>query len=554
MIEKRAYKRRISTLGLTFSSISAMIGSGWLFSALYVGQLSGPASILAWIIGGILIMIIALTYAEITTMLPVTGGSTRFPQLTHGTFVSLFFGWITWFTLMTAPPIETQALLQYSSTYFPSLLAHNKASPHSLSLYGYGIAVILMLLFSLINIYSIRLITRLNNVFTVIKIAVALLIGIVLIVFAFHAKNFSNPHFGGFLPTGWHGVFVALATGGVLFAFNGFKQSVELAGETKNPNRSVLISIVASLVGVLIIYLLLQVAFIGALPANSLTHGWRFIHFNGDEGPFVGMLSHYHLKGSAMLLSITALIATSAAGLVYSTSAARTLYGLSANRQLPEFLQKVTTRGIPAQAVMVNFIVGMIFFLPFHGWFAMAQFMSSIIALSYLTGPVCCLCLRYQLPDHKRVFRVPFVRVWCFLAFYICTCIVFWTGWHVISKFGLLLTASFLLFIIYRIFSNRPRGVVMNWHASVWMWPYLVGLNVLSYYGSFGGGKGVIRMGWDFIFLAMLSGTSLFLAVKFRANKEHVHDTLLRLQAEAETGVPSTVPDEDHHGHTSIIS
>ncbi len=554
MTEKRAYKRRISTLGLTFSSISAMIGSGWLFSALYVGQLSGPASIFAWIIGGILIMIIALTYAEITTMLPVTGGSTRFPQLTHGTFVSLFFGWITWFTLMTAPPIETQALLQYSSDYFPSLLAHNKASPHSLSLYGYGAAVVLMLIFSIINIYSIRLITRLNNVFTVIKIAVALLTGIMLIVFAFHAKNFSNIQHGGFLPTGWHGVLVALATGGVLFAFNGFKQSVELAGETKNPNRSVLISIVASLVSVLIIYLILQVAFIGALPPNSLAHGWSSIHFNGDEGPFVGMLSFYHLSDSAVLLSITAIVATSAAGLVYSTSAARTLYGLSANRQLPEFLQKVTTRGIPAQAVMVNFVVGMIFFLPFHGWFAMAQFMSSIIALSYLTGPVCCLCLRYQLPDYKRVFRVPFVEIWCFLAFYICTCIVFWTGWHVVSKFGLALTASFLLFLIYRIFSNRPRGVIMNWHASVWMWPYLVGLNVLSYYGSFGGGKGVIGMGWDFVFLAMLSGGSLFLAVKFRANKEHVHDTLLRLQDEAETGVPATVPDEDHHGHTSIIS
>jgi amino acid transporter len=554
MAELHAYKRGIGTIGLTFSAISAMIGSGWLFSSLYVGQLSGPASILAWVFGGILVMIIALTYAEITTMLPVTGGSTRFPQLSHGTFVSLFFGWITWFSLMTAPPIEVQALIQYASNYFPSLLSKNAFQHHTLSLWGYMVATILMLIFSIINIYSIRLITRLNNIFTVIKIGIAVFTGLILIFFAFHHANFYNPHLGGFLPTGWHGVFTALATGGILFAFNGYKQAVELAGEAKNPTRTILISIIGSLIAVLIIYLILQIAFIGALPKESLALGWLRIHFPGDDGPLVGLLTHYGLIKIALLLSITALIATSAAGLVYSTSAARTLYGLSANRQLPQFLQKVTTRGIPASAVGVNFIIGMAFFFVFHGWFAMAEFLSSVIALSYITGPVCCLSLRYQLPEHKRVFRVPFVTLWCFIGFYVCTLIVFWTGWEVISKFGLLLAISFFLFMIYRLFSKRPRGVVMNWRAAIWMWPYLVGLNVVSFFGTFGGGRGKITMGWDFLLLGLLSVLSLFLAVRFRASSEHVQDTLQRLEKEAETGIPDSVPDEDHHGHNSIIS
>lgn len=554
MAETYGYKRRIGPIGLTFSAISAMIGSGWLFSSLYVGQLSGPGSVLAWIFGGIMIMFIALTYAEITSMLPVTGGSTRFPQLTHGTFVSLFFGWITWFTLMTAPPIEVQALIQYASDYFPRLLSTNPNAPHSLSIFGFSVATLLMLLFSIINIYSIRLITRLNNFFTVIKIGIALLTGIALIAFAFHSNNFSNPAIGGFLPAGWHGVFTALATGGILFAFNGFKQSVELAGEATNPKRTILTSMFCSLIVVLIIYILLQVAFIGALPETSLQRGWRLIHFTGDAGPLVGILQHYNMKTIAVLLYITALIATSAAGLVYSTSASRTLYGLAANRQLPLFLLKVTQRGIPAHAVFVNFIVGMIFFMPFHGWFAMAEFMSSIIALSYLTGPICCLCLRYQLPEHERVFRVPFVKVWCFLSFYICTLIVYWTGWQVVSKFGLVLALSFVLFLVYRVFSKRPRGVVMNWHASTWMWPYLVGINIVSYFGSYGGGRDSIPMGWDFFLLACLSVLSLYLAVRFSASKEHVQDTLAKLENEVKTGVPSSAPDEDHHGHNSIIS
>ncbi len=546
-IPSHAYKRRIGPMGLTLSAVSAMIGSGWLFSAYHVGRIAGPASIISWIIGGILVMIVALTYAEITTMLPVTGGSTRFPQLSHGTFVSLFFGWITWFALMTAPPIEVQAMIQYAGDYWPSLLSSgNTASRHALSFSGYAVATAMMLLFSIINVYSIKLITRLNNFFTIFKVGAAFLTGIVLICVAFHSKNFHSPHLGGFFPTGWHGVFSALATGGILFAFNGFKQAVELAGEAKNPTRTVLIGITLSLVIVLLIYLTLQIALIGSTPASSLSAGWPMLHFAGDAGPLAGLLMDYGLIWLAIVLYVNALVATSAAGLVYSTSSARTLYGLSANRQLPQFLQEVTTRGIPAKAVMVNFVIGMTFFLPFHSWYAMAEFMSSIIALSYLTGPICCLCLRYQLPNHKRVFKLPYVKLWSFLGFYVCTLIVYWTGWEVVSKLGLVLFVSFLLFLVYRLFSDRPRGVNMNWRAATWMWPYLVGLNTVSYFGSYGGGKNVITIGWDFLLLAILSGFSLYLAVHFRSSDEHVHDTLTRLEDEASTGVPSTVPDEEH--------
>lgn len=558
MAQLHAYKRGIGPLGLTLSSISAMIGSGWLFSALYVGEIAGPASILAWILGGILVIIVALTYAEISSLLPITGGSTRFPQLTHGTFVSLFFGWITWFNLMTAPSIETQAMVQYASDYFPSLLYQGNGigiGHHGLSWRGYMLATATMLVFSIVNIYSIRLITRLNNYMTFFKVGIAAITVAVLIYVAFNPLNFHNPAHGGFLPNGWKGVFAALATGGILFAFNGFKQTVELAGEAKNPRRTVLISILGSLGVVLLVYIGLQVAFIGALPKTALSHGWMKLHFSGDAGPLVGLLQDYRIQWLAILLYVNAIIATSAAGLVYSTSASRTLYGLSANRQLPKFLQEVTERGVPAKAILINFVIGMTFFMPFHGWYAMAAFMSSIIALSYITGPVCALCLRYQLPNKQRYFKLPMIHLWSFLAFFTCTMIVYWTGWVVVSKLGLCLFISFLLFVIYRLFSDRPRGVTMNWMSATWMWPYLVGLNLVSYFGSYGGGNGEIPVGWDFLFLGLLSALCLYLAVKFRASDHHVSDTLARLEDEAETGVPSTVPDEEPaSGHHGIIS
>lgn len=544
-----AYKRRIGPIGLMMSSVSAMIGSGWLFSSLYVGRLAGPASLLAWIFGGVLVVIVALTYAEIATMFPITGGSTRFPQLTHGTFVSLFFGWITWFNLMTAPATEVQAMIQYATNYWPNLIHQDGAGIHGLSPEGYCIATFMMIGFSLINIYSIRFITRLNNIFSFWKLIVPVLTAIVLIIVAFHPHNFSNLRYGGFLPNGWKGVFAALATGGILFAFNGFKQAVELAGEAENPSRTVIVAILGSLAIVLIIYVLLQVGFIGALSPHSLSKGWLYIHFMGDAGPLAGLLMTLGIAWMAMLLYTDALVATSAAGLVYSTSAARTLYGLSTNRQLPKFLQEVNERGIPAKAVLINFVLGMTFFLPFQGWYAMAEFMSSIIALSYITGPICCLSLRYQLPDHKRVFRLPLATIWSFLGFYICTLIIYWTGWGVVSKLGISLVVSFLLFIIYRCFSDRPRGIHMNWRASLWMWPYLIGLSFISYLGSYGGGRETISCGWDSLYLAILSLLSLYLAISFRASDKHVKDTLARFEKEVNTGIPTMVPDEEIKTH-----
>ncbi len=541
MASQHTYKRSIGPVGLMMSAISAMIGSGFLFSALYVGRIAGPASIFAWLFGGLLVIMVALTYAEVTTMLPITGGSTRFPQLTHGTFNSLFFGWITWFAVMTAPAIETQALLQYAATYWPQLL---KPQVHTLSLTGFATATALMAFFSIMNTYSIRLITRINNWFSFWKILIPVATAIILVALAYQPHNFHNPTIGGMLPFGWKGVFSAVASGGIIFAFNGFKQAVELAGETKNPSKSIFIGIVGSLVVVLIVYIFLQVGFISALPQASLSAGWNNLHFSGDAGPLAGLLQHYKANYASIMLYIGALISTGAAALVYSTSASRILYGMSTNKQLPKFLSEVNPHGMPAKAVLVNFIIGMTFFLPFHGWLAMAEFMSSMIALSYVTGPICCLTLRHQLPNKERSFKLPFAKAWCFIAFYICTLIVYWTGWEIVSKLGLCLFISFILFIVYRIFSDRPRHIIMNWRASTWIWPYLVGLSLISYYGAYNGGKNIIPFGDDFILIGLLSIASLSLAVKYRAKDSHVRNTLKRLEEEISTGKPVDVPEE----------
>ncbi|GMA96722.1 hypothetical protein GCM10025881_35460 [Pseudolysinimonas kribbensis] len=68
-------KRDIGALGLLFASIGWIIGSGWLFGAFNASKIAGPAAIFSWLIGGVLILLLALTYAELGPMFPVSGAS-----------------------------------------------------------------------------------------------------------------------------------------------------------------------------------------------------------------------------------------------------------------------------------------------------------------------------------------------------------------------------------------------------------------------------------------------------------------------------------------------
>ena len=70
-------RRHIGRTGLLFAAVGSIIGSGWLFGALNASQLAGPAAIVAWALGGLMILLVGLTYAELGAMFPVSGGVVR---------------------------------------------------------------------------------------------------------------------------------------------------------------------------------------------------------------------------------------------------------------------------------------------------------------------------------------------------------------------------------------------------------------------------------------------------------------------------------------------
>jgi len=86
--EPHKLRRDVGPLGLLFSSIGWIIGSGWLFGAFTASTIAGPAAVFSWLIAGGMILLIALTYAELGPMFPVSGGVIRFPNMVWGQFTS----------------------------------------------------------------------------------------------------------------------------------------------------------------------------------------------------------------------------------------------------------------------------------------------------------------------------------------------------------------------------------------------------------------------------------------------------------------------------------
>jgi amino acid transporter len=137
-------KRDINTLGILFASVSAIIGSGWLFGSLYAAQMAGPAAIFSWIIGGVAIIFIAFCFAELACLFPIAGGIGVFPLFSHGRSVSFAISWLSWLAFILISPIEVQAVVQYAANYFP-ILVQNINHTQQLTPIGLSIAFTLLL-------------------------------------------------------------------------------------------------------------------------------------------------------------------------------------------------------------------------------------------------------------------------------------------------------------------------------------------------------------------------------------------------------------------------
>jgi amino acid transporter len=529
-------KREMGLIGATWSSETSIIGSGWLFGALFASQAAGPAALIGWVIGGVAVIFLALVHAELGGMYPVSGGTARFPHLAYGSVAGISFGFFSWVQAITVAPIECFAVMQYGSYFWHGLYdPTTNGGKGNVTALGFVMTIILMAVFTALNFLAMRLFSKVNAGITWWKIAIPV-IAIIVLAFKFHASNFTAG--GGFMPYGIKALFGAIPSAGIVFAYLGFEQADQLAAEIKNPQKNLPRAILlATFIGI-IIYCLLQVVFIGALPHSQIAHGFAKISDpNILAGPFAGLAGLVGLGFLASVLRLDAFISPFGTGLMYQTSSSRVGYGLARNRYFPQAFARVDRNGVPWVSLLVAFVAGLFFLLPFPSWHSLVSLVTGASVLMYAGAPLAMGAFRRQVPEADRPYRVPAGGVISPLAFIIANLLIYWSGLETIWKLGVVIVIGYVLIAFSMAFDkNRPP---LDWKSAQWLPVYLIGMGIISWQGQYAGGAvkapvntDRIPFWWDMVVVAVFSLVIYYWAMATRLPKAE----MLRL-VEAQSGI-----------------
>lgn len=477
--------RSVGFWGLTFISLGSIIGSGWLLGALSAAVVAGPASLVAWVIGSAILTVLALTYAELGGSYPVSGGAGRYPYFAFGALAGFTAGWAGWLQAVAVAPIEVEATLSYVNSVSwvhenMNMLNANGGLNGTGLLVGTG----LMLIFTYLNLAGAKVVSDSNTLIVLWKVFVPVLTIVVLFVSVFHVSNFTSAP-GGFIPFGFHGVFAAL-TLGVAYALAGFEQAAQMAGEAKDPQRHLAKAILLSMGIGTLLYILLEVVFLGALNPVNLARGWANPIGVGDYGPYYTLALAVGAGWLAVILIIDAVVSPSGTGIVYVATTARLSYALGRDDALPSWLTRLNRKGVPTASILVAFIAGEIFFLPFPSWAALVQILTAATSVMYAFAPVSLAALHLRDPDRPRPYRMPWPKVLNPAGFCIAGLLIYWSDFNTMWKLLLLIFVGRVLFE-YKVRSADTRRHDIDWKASSWIWPWLIGLMLISVLGRYGG-------------------------------------------------------------------
>ncbi|AHE55474.1 amino acid permease [Sphingomonas sanxanigenens] len=397
----RSLKATLSWPHLVALGVGAIVGTG-IYTLTGVGaDRAGPAVILAFAIAGAVCACAALAYAELATMIPTAGSAYTYTYSVLGEALAWVVGWSL--ILEYSLACSTVAVgwggylvgwLQSAGVVLPAALL---AGPH-----GGGIVNLPAVMVSLAVMGMLLAGTResatLNIVLVIIKL-VALSIFVVFALPAFNADNLTP-----FMPYGFgsaevngapRGVMAAAAI--VFFAFYGFDAVATSAEEAKNPGRDLTIGIMGSMAVCTLIYMLVAIAAIGALPYLTLA--------NSPE-PLALVLRTLGQPTVAYLVALAALIALPSVILVMMYGQSRIFFVMSRDGLLPRRLSQVSANGSPR---LITIITGLFVALA-AGLFRLDEIAALANAgtlIAFIAVGLCLMVLRRRSPELVRVFRCP---------------------------------------------------------------------------------------------------------------------------------------------------
>ncbi|MDW4235651.1 APC family permease [Staphylococcus saprophyticus] len=518
---------KINLPQLVLLGLGSLIGSGWLFGAWEASSIAGPAAIISWIIGFVVIGSIAYNYIEIGTMFPQSGGMSNYAQYTHGSLLGFIAAWANWVSLVTIIPIEAVSAVQYMSSWpwewakFTSGLMDGSTISNA----GLFAVFVIIIIFSLLNYWSVKLLTSFTSLISVFKLGVPLLTIIMLIISGFDTGNYGHS-VGTFIPYGSAPIFAATTASGIIFSFNAFQTIINMGSEIQKPEKNIARGIAISLTLSAILYIVLQSTFITSMPTEMLhENGWSGINFNS---PFADMAILLGLNWLAILLYMEAVVSPFGTGVSFVAVTGRVLRAMEQNGHIPKFLGKMNEKYmIPRVAIIFNAIISMVMVSLFRDWGTLASVISTATLVAYLTGPTTVISLRKMAPKMHRPFRANLLKFMAPFSFVMASLAIYWAMWPTTAEVILIIILGLPIYFFYE-YKMNWKNTKKQIGGSLWIILYLIVLAFLSFIGS----KEFKGMNWihypyDFIVIIIIAlifykiGTSsYFESVYFKRAKK----------------------------------
>jgi len=549
--QDKKLKKVLTSWDLYFLSLGAIIGSGWLFAESASAGTTGPAAILSWIIGGVIVLIITLVYAEIGSMIPISGFITRYGHYSHGGIAGLFFGWAYFAARVASPALEAEAAITYAGSYItkPALIyyARNPLDPSSsvTLLTGYGILLAAALItgFYFLNYFGVKLMGKANQGITWWKLLIPSITIVLMAFFLFHPGNFNNQSLGGFLP---HNnislIFEAISTDGIVFSYLGFRHTLDFAGEAKTPQRDLPRALIYAMLTSIAVYVLLQVVFISSINPSLLssTGGWLGLSSASagtyaksiDSGPFAFLAKSSNLEILGILtylLYADAYISPSGTLNIAAGTSTRSLYGMAEIGYFPAVIGKVNKKtGVPVFSLVISLILGLIFLVPLPSWYVVVGLVSGVAAFTYILGGSTLMVLRREAAEMKRPFKLPYAKILSPISFVGASLIVYWTGWPTVGYISIIIFAGLAIYLVFLAF-HRVENIFTgkNIYGGYWVPLFILLLTLLSYIGESNfGGINLIPFPYDFLVVIIISLLFYFISVKSGFRTSEITDMI----------------------------
>ena len=408
-------EKKIGLFSLTCIGLTGIIGSGWLFASMYAAQATGTGALIAWLIGAVLMLFIALSFAELSVIYPKRGLLVSICSYSHNKDFAFIVSIANWFGPICVIPSEALATVRYLD--WPSWTTF-----------------ILIVIYAILNYWGVKIFARFNNVITIFKFIVPILVVIALLSHGINTNNFHAHEL-----TNMSAIMATVITGGIFYALGGSQAISNFTAESENPQRNIPLALLFSLAISVALYMLLQTAYIGTVPNLSVDY----------NNPFVQLILSIGLGWLVILLQVDAAISPSGTGFMYMGNCTRMLTAMSREGQMPkEIAVKSEKYNMSHRSLFINVVLSILMMAAFQTWQDLVIVVSAFGTISYLAAPLALGRLRMTLPNEKRAFKLPFAWIVCPFLFFLLSYLFTKAGYDVDSKVTMICIAFLAIYIV----------------------------------------------------------------------------------------------------------